>query len=57
MIPLFKQYGIKGTKTLDFKDFYAVADLIQNKDHLTLKGLEEIQKIKSKMNRNRQYTF
>lgn len=57
MIPLFKQYGIKGTKTLDFKDFSDVADLIQNKDHLTLKGLEEIQKIKSKMNRNRQYTY
>lgn len=53
IIPFFKMYKIIGVKLLDFHDFCLVADLIKNKAHLTEKGLEEIQIIKSKMNRSR----
>jgi hypothetical protein len=53
MIPLFTEYGIKGVKSKDFQDFCQVGELINNKVHLTKKGLEEIRKIKSNMNRNR----
>jgi len=53
MIPLFKQYEIKGTKYLDFLDFCLVAELMKNKCDLTLEGLEKIRLIKSKMNKRR----
>jgi hypothetical protein len=55
MIPLFKEYYVGGIKSLDFKDFCMVIEIIRKGDHLTLEGLEKIQKIKSKMNRNRVY--
>jgi hypothetical protein len=38
---------------LDFQDFCKVAELVNKKAHLTLKGLEEIKLIKSKMNKLR----
>lgn len=53
IIPLFKEYKIKGIKSLDYKDFVLAGEIIKRKDHLTLSGLEEIRKIKSRMNRNR----
>jgi len=53
MIPLFKQYEIKGTKYLDFLDFCLVAELMKNKSHLTVEGLEKIRLIKSRMNKGR----
>lgn len=40
-------------KVLDFEYFSQEAELINSKAHLTLKGLEEIRIIKSKMNKNR----
>ena len=52
IIPLFNKYKIEGVKYLDFEDFKkaAAAELINSKAHLTLKGLEEIRKIKLGMN-------
>jgi hypothetical protein len=55
LIPLFEKYNIKGVKALDFKDFCEVAELINNKYHLTLKGFSKIQQIKLKMNRKRSF--
>jgi len=55
MIPLFKQYHIKGIKFFNFQDFCKVAEIINNKQHYTLNGLNEIIKIKSCMNRKRIY--
>lgn len=57
IIPLFKEYGIEGIKALDFEDFCLVVEILKNKTHLIYKGLEEIQKIKRKMNRNRNYNI
>jgi hypothetical protein len=53
IIPMFNEYNIKGVKYSNFQDFCLVAELVNKKDHLTLKGLEEIKKIKSRMNINR----
>jgi len=53
MIPMFNKYSIKGIKSLDYKDFCKIAEIIKNKYHLTLEGLEKIRKIKSNMNSNR----
>ena len=55
IIPLFNKHNIKGVKALDYKDFCKAAELVNKKAHLTPEGLEEIRKIKSKMNRGRTY--
>lgn len=55
MIPFFKKYGIKGIKSLDFQDFCLAAELVNKKAHLTLEVVEEIRKIKSRMNKARYY--
>lgn len=46
-IPFFKEYPILGVKSNDFKDFCKVAELMQNKAHLTTGGL--IKFVKSKL--------
>jgi len=53
MIPLFNEYKIIGVKSLDYLDFCIVAELINKKDHITKKGLENIRKIKFNMNKSR----
>jgi hypothetical protein len=53
MIPIFNKHKIIGVKLLDYLDFCLVAKLMNKKSHLTLEGLEEIRKIKSRMNKNR----
>lgn len=53
IIPLFNEYKIKGVKALDFQDFCKVAELVNKKAHLTLKGLEEIRVIKLNMNKGK----
>jgi len=53
LIPFFEKYPIKGYKNIDFYDFCRAAKMMQNKEHLTLEGLEKIRLIKSGMNRSR----
>jgi hypothetical protein len=53
IIPFFHKYKIEGVKSLDFNDFCEAAELIKNKDHLTIEGFNKIKEIKSKMNRAR----
>ena len=53
VIPFFEKYLIIGEKSHDFLDFCQVANLIKNKLHLTENGLEEIKKVKSRMNKSR----
>jgi len=50
IIPFFKQFPIKGKKSLDFIDFEKVATMVNNKQHLTQQGLNQILIIKSRMN-------
>ena len=53
IIPLLKQFPVKGEKSNDFEDFCKVAELIKNKEYLTQEGLEIIKQIKSGMNKGR----
>ena len=53
IIPFFEKYRIVGVKSLNYEDFIKVADIMNNKDHLTEQGLEKIKQIKSNMNDSR----
>lgn len=54
LIPLLEKYPLQGVKALDYADFKQVANIMKSKGHLTEQGLEEIQKIKAKMNKGRE---
>jgi hypothetical protein len=54
-IPFFIKYPILGIKSLDFKDFCKVANLMKNKIHLTKEGAKKIKEIQSGMNSKRIY--
>ena len=47
IIPLFQKYPLLGSKQQDFLDFVKVSELLKSKAHLTEKGLELINAIKS----------
>lgn len=55
IITIFKDYLLQSTKLFNFLDFCKVSSMIENKEHLTKKGLEEIIKIKAGMNMGRKY--
>ena len=55
IIPHFKLYPVIGLKSLDFKDFCKIVELIKNKDHLTETGLKQIVEIQVSMNQRRDY--
>jgi hypothetical protein len=48
---MFKEAPILGIKQLDFNDFCKIANLMEEKKHLTQEGLALILKIKSQMNK------
>lgn len=53
LIPFFLEHPIRGVKGEDFTDWCRVTELMKDKKHLTLSGLEEISEIKAGMNRDR----
>lgn len=53
VIPFFRRYSLQGVKLLDFNDFCVIANLVKNKEHLRIEGVEKIKNIKSQMNRGR----
>jgi len=55
IIPFFSKYSLLGIKQLDFLDFCKVANLMKEKKHLTIEGLEMIRKIKSGINKGRKH--
>ncbi len=57
IIPLFAKYPLFGSKQQDYLDFVKLAELINGKHHLTLKGLAKIKLIKNKMNSRRNNTI
>jgi len=56
IIPFFKIHLIGGVKSKDFKDFCLVAELIENKAHITDEGLNNIRLIKAGMNTGRKFS-
>lgn len=53
IIPFFLENPLLTEKSKDFECFKLVINLIKEKQHLTLEGLEKIKEIKSGMNRGR----
>jgi hypothetical protein len=53
IIPFFEKYPILGIKALDFKDFCYISELIKNKVHHNKEGIDQILRIKAKMNSGR----
>lgn len=53
IIPFFNKYCLQGKKNLDFLDFSKVVSLMEDRKHLTEKGLNEIKKIRNQMNTSR----
>jgi len=53
IIPFFQKYPLLGVKRSDYLDFCRVAELMQNKAHLTKEGLDQIRQIKTGMNKGR----
>jgi hypothetical protein len=47
------KYPLQGIKILDYADFCKVAELMQEKAHLTSEGLDQILEIKAGMNTGR----
>lgn len=53
IIPFFEKYPIQGKKSLDFFDFKKVAEMLNNKEHLTSEGFNKILDIRARMNEER----
>ena len=53
VIPIFEEFKLHGIKYQNFEDLKKAALLMKNKVHLTREGLDEIKKIKGRMNKNR----
>lgn len=53
IIPLFIKCPLLGSKALNFKDFKKVVEIMENKKHLTEKGINDIRMIKENMNTGR----
>ena len=56
IIPLFNQNPLIGVKLYDFLDWCKIHQLMAEDSHLTLEGLDLIRKIKSGMNKGRNFT-
>lgn len=54
IIPFFTKYPVLGVKKENFEDFRKAAELIKEKAHLTIAGLEQIREIKDGMNSHRE---
>lgn len=50
IIPFFEKYPIIGVKLDNYNDFCKAAQLVKDKEHLTVEGLEKIRLLKSNMN-------
>ena len=55
IIPFFVKYPIQGVKSLDFLEFKKVANLMMDKEHLSIEGFNKILEIKLNMNKYREW--
>ena len=53
VIPFFKKYKLQGKKAKDFNFFCQGSEIFEKGEHLTLKGIEKLREIQSKMNLRR----
>ena len=57
IIPFFNKHPVVGVKLLNYNDWCKVAEIIKAKGHLTKFGLDQIVKIKERINRNRSENY
>jgi len=57
IVPFFDKYSIIGVKSLDYLDLKKAIELIKNKEHLTVEGLNKISGIIKNMNKERDSSF
>jgi hypothetical protein len=57
IIPFFKKYPLQTAKNDDFKKFVRCFEMIYRKEHLTIEGLQKINKIAITMNRRKDRTI
>jgi len=57
IIPFFKKYPLQGKKGKDFEDFCRAAEIFRKKEHLTMKGIEKLNAIRSQMNEKRPFSW
>ena len=50
IIPLLKKNTLVGVKSLDYQDWCKIHELMVNRSHLTIEGMNLIRKIKLGMN-------
>jgi hypothetical protein len=50
VVPFFKKYQLSGKKKSDFEIFCKALRLFENKEHLTLKGIQTLRKMQKTMN-------
>lgn len=55
IIPFFKSHPIIGIKLYDYLDWCKIHDLMINRSHLTIEGINSIREIKSGMNTGRKF--
>jgi len=53
IIPFFQSYPLQGIKSMDYRDFCEIANIMEDKSHLTPEGLKKIKSLKSGMNKGR----
>ena len=53
IIPFFKKYPLRTAKQNDFKRFVRIIAMMEQKTHLTIKGMEKIAGIVEQMNRKK----
>ena len=57
IIPFFKENSLKTAKKKEFRKFAEIMNLIEKKEHLTIKGMKKIAKMIEKMNRKKPSMF
>jgi hypothetical protein len=55
IIPIFHMYPVEGVKAKNYQDFVVVANMIKNKNHLSIEGYKQIILIKQEMNKGRKF--
>ena len=53
ILPFFQSYPLQGVKKFDYRDFFEIAKIMEDKSHLTPEGLKKIKSLKSGMNKGR----
>ena len=53
IIPFFTKYPIMGIKSLDFKDWCLVSEMVKKREHKLEKNVSKIMEIQKGMNRGR----